>query len=137
MKCIGSSTGEIPKVPTLRQAIRARLNIPTLNYVNRVFKPSKYPTITLLCEDKFRVNVREDESLYRDLIALFSDLEKDEVALFVEVPSDSEGRFSLLIDEDSKTLWEEKSWGFSAIEHKHAKKRASKKPRASLLTPVE
>ncbi len=137
MRTLGSSTGELPKVPTLRQAIKARLNLPTTNLVTTIFKPGKFPTISLICEEKFRVNVREDEALYRDLYALFPDMASEKIALFVKIPENSKGRYELLIDDESESDWSEYDWGFRMETHDKRKKRASVKPRASTLAPVE
>lgn len=137
MRTIGSSTGDFPKVPTLRQAIRARLNIPEVNLVTLIFKPGKFPTISFQCEEKFRVNVREEEALYRDAIEILSYLVEEQVAVFVRVPPRSEGRFELLIDDDSESDWSEFEWGYRMETHDKRKKRVGKKPRASTLETIE
>lgn len=132
MRSLGTSTGEFPKTPTLRQAIAARLDIPTLNLVTTIFKPGKFTAISLICEDKFRVNVREEEPLYRDLYALFPDIVNEKIALFVRVPEGSTGRYELLVDETSYSEWTEFHWGFRMEAHDKHSKRAGKKPRATI-----
>lgn len=138
MRVLNASTGELPKVPTLRQAIKARLNLPVTNLVTLIFKPGKYSVISLVCEEKFRVNVREDEPLFRDLLEIFPNLEVEEISLFVRIPEGSEGRFEVLIDDESSSEWTEFDWGFRLESHKTRGKRAGKKPRASTLqNPVD
>lgn len=137
MRSLGSSSGELPKVPTLRQAIRARLDFPPTNLVSLIFKPGSYNVISLICEDRFRVNVREDEPLYRDLYELFSNLVSEKLSLFVRVPDDSEGRFEILVDEKSRSEWSEYDWGFRLESHSKRSIRAGQKPRASTLKQVD
>ena len=137
MRTLGSSTGDLPKVPTLRQALKALLDIPERNLVTLIFKPGKFPTISLQSEEKFRVNIREDEHLYRDMIEVLSTLHDEKTALFIEVPSDSQGRFTVLIDDESESDWSEFDWGFRMETHDKRKKRTSKKPRDTTQSSVE
>ena len=137
MRTIGSSTDGFIKVPTLRAALRAGLDIPMLNLVDLIFKPGKFPAISLQCEDKFRVNIREDSDLYRDVLLLFDELENEETALFVEVPSGSEGEFVVVVDEQSRSEWKEFDWGFRLEKHRKVASNAGKKPRASTRKEVQ
>lgn len=133
MRSLGQSVGELPKVPTLRQAIKARMNLPTRNWVSLIFTPNKYPVITFICEDKFRVNIREDEPLYRDVLDILSTIEHDDVTFFIDIPEGSEGRFEVLVDDETKTTWSSRDWGYKCETIPEKKKRARKEPRASTL----
>lgn len=132
MRTLGTCDNEIPKVPTLRQAIKSRLDLPPRNLVTLIFKPGKYSVITLQCEELFRVNVREEEPLFRDMLGILDALSNEKTALFIEIPNGSQGKFTILIDDDSKSDWDEFDWGFRLAEHDKRSKRAGKEPRATL-----
>jgi hypothetical protein len=133
MKVLGSSTGDLPKVPTLKQAIAAKLALPNFNLVTLVFKPNKYPVLTFQCEEKFRVNVREGESLYEELIELLPTLVASKETLFVEVPNNSQGRFIMHLCAEEQSEWEEFDWGYRATLVKRVSKGAGKKLRGTLV----
>lgn len=132
MRCLGSSTGEAPKVPTLKQVINARLNIPDLNVVTLIFLPNKYPVISFQCEEKFRVNVREGDQLFEELVELLPTLPASKGTLFVEVPANSVGNFILHLSDEESTEWELFTWGLRGQVTRKRTKRAGKEPRATL-----
>lgn len=132
MRLLGSSQGDLPKVPTLKQAISAKLNIPDFNAVTLIFFPNKYPVITFQCEEKFRVNVREGDQLFEELMELLPILPASKGTLFVEVPANSTGNFILHLSDEESTEWKLFDWGLRGEVTKKRGKRASKEQRATL-----
>lgn len=131
MRTIGSGNSNVPKTPTLLQKLRKGDSVPDSSLVKLIFKPGKLPVFSLVTEADYRVNVREEDPLFRDLITLMDDIWHLDMALFVIVTDRDKALWELAVDDDSMTSWEQREWGLTMSSHnKRPKKRAAKNQRA-------
>lgn len=131
MRTIGSGNSNFPKTPTLLQKLRKEEPVPDSSLVKLIFKPGKLPIFSLVTEADYRVNVREEDPLFRDLVTLMDDIWHLDMALFVIVTDRQKALWELAVDDDSMTSWEQREWGLTMSAHdKRPKKRAAKNQRA-------
>lgn len=131
MRTLGSGNSNFPKTPTLLQKLKKGESVPDRSLVRLIFKPGKINVFSLVTEAEYRVNVREEDALYRDLLSLLDDVWDLDMALFVIVTDRDKALWSLAVDDDAMTCWEQRDWGLAMTTHdKRPKKRAAKNQRA-------
>lgn len=110
---IGTQTNSSEKTPTLRQYAKEVDSIAARHLVTIVFVPNKYPNWTLVCEGKFRCTIPESTELHGWFSDNYDKIVSDSTALFVHTDIDSarKGGFTLSIDTDENTVWEQFAWG--------------------------
>jgi hypothetical protein len=138
MRTLGSGNSNFPKTPTLLQKLKKGEPVPDASLVRLIFKPGKLPIFSLVTEADYRVNVREEDALFRDLITLLEDVWHLDMALFVIVTNREKALWELAVDDDAMTCWEQRDWGLTMSSHaKRPKKRAPKNQRADSTAQVD
>lgn len=111
---IGEQTGDRPKTPTLRQYLKlSGKKIPNHTNVTTIFRPGKYGGWSLVCDGRFRVEIQEDNPLYKMLTEQIGKLELSCTTLTVSVTDAEKVQWALNIDTDSASEWSEYSWGYT------------------------
>ena len=110
---IGSQTGDKPKTPTLRQYLQRSGGVcPHTTNVTTIFKPGQYGGWSLVCDGRFRVEVAEDNPIFKALQENIEDWEFKGVNLVVQVLNTEKVEWALAINEEWESDWQGKPWGY-------------------------
>lgn len=113
-KCIGTFDAQPPRTPTLREYLKANPNpLPKLCFVERIFLPNRFPNVTFIAEQGFRVSLRLGDSDMETLLKSLSSAADDGYALFIAPDEDSPALFNLLIESAFAAEWETFDWGYT------------------------
>lgn len=130
----GEHDGKGESTPTLRQYAKSVESIAKQTPVTIVFKPNKFPNYTLVCDGKFRVSIPEGSELFDLLEVQLEQVVADETCLVVstELESARKGIFSLGVDTNENTAWEETNWGITGKVKNKTKARGQRRKTKSV-----
>jgi len=110
---LGSQASSTAKTPTLKQYLKEISIEDNQSFpVTLIFLPSKYPNITLMCGDEFKVTVGIADSLHIIIMSNIDKWSQDMTTLTVSVIDENKGSWELGIDTDFQSTWEEKDYGY-------------------------
>lgn len=112
---IGSQSGDSEKTPTLRQYLERVGKVPNRCYVKTVFLPKQSGSYGLVCDPGFRVSIPESSPLFPTFRALFEDISRTDLCLFVNVTDSDRVHWQLESCDLNATEWEETAWGLRAV----------------------
>ena len=119
---IGQQEGDSPKTPTLRQYLKKTGGVCSQStVVSLIFKPGKFGGWSLNCDNKFRVEVLEDNPLYKYLNDHEEDLFVQGTSLVVLVTDTEKVQWQLAVQEEYEADWEAYKWGYKIRNHKKIK----------------
>lgn len=109
---IGSQTGDKPKTPTLRQYLQRTGGVCSQSTnVTTIFKPGQYGGWSLVCDGKFRVEVGEDNPIFKALQENWDSWADQSVCLVVLVHNTEKIEWSLATHDEWESDWTLKPWG--------------------------
>ncbi len=135
---VGTQESSYVKLPTLREYAKDKDSIAEVHTVTRIFKPSKYANYTLECDGKFRCFVVEDSELFKWFVDNLEQEVENSTFLAVRVTLEGakKGSFSLAINTDENTDWEETRWGWSGkVKDRPKSSKASTRTRKKQPSP--
>lgn len=109
---IGSQSSDQPKTPTLRQFYKQHGTAPNRSHVKTIFFPNRLPYYTLITDHNFKVVVSEDNPLHGVITDGMEEWATNQVHLVVVVEDGEKGSWSLSIDTDENSDYEEMAWGY-------------------------
>ena len=128
---LGQQDGDSPKTPTLRQYLKKTGGVVSQStVVSLIFKPSKWGGWTLNCDNKFRVEVLEDNPMYKYLNENIDLLCEDGTSLAVLVTDTQKVQWQLAGQDDYTANWEQFNWGYKVTGHKKTKTSTDNKKTA-------
>lgn len=126
---IGQQSNDGSRTPTLREFVKSGGVAPRNCWVKIVFKPNKTPAYGLVADVGFRVSVNPGTELFNAIDELLPEWISGDSHLVICPDNSQPGRFSLEIDTNQNSKWDERDWGYVLEPYKNEPKaRSRKKP---------
>jgi len=125
---LGSQASSTAKTPTLKQYLKeVSVQKGEAYPVTIIFLPNKFPNITLICGNCFKVTIGIADALYGLINLECTVWARDMATLMLVVTDESKGSFRLGIDADKYSTWFETDYGYHLDELATTKEEYDKK----------